>query len=93
MLSEGEIIKIKGKWFKVEGCRLNRAYPVACGSKLFYQLRDLSCSFIEENPNNKKVHGHQQTKNDLINLLDQSYYNACCESACTVYEFIQSCPV
>ncbi|CAF3102662.1 unnamed protein product [Rotaria sp. Silwood2] len=47
MLSEGEIIKIKGKWFKVEGCRLNRAYPVACGSKLFYQLRDLSCSFIE----------------------------------------------
>ncbi|CAF0946794.1 unnamed protein product [Rotaria sordida] len=92
ILNEGEIIKIKNKWFKVEGCQLNRAYPVACGSKLFYQLRDLSCSFIEQN-HNKKIDTHRQIHNDLIEYLDRTYYNDCCESACTVSEFIQSCPI
>ncbi|CAF1110738.1 unnamed protein product [Rotaria sp. Silwood1] len=92
MLNEGEIIKIKNKWFKVEECQLNRAYPVECGSKLFYQLRDLSCSFIEEHNHDKKNLHQQQTTNHLMELLDRSYYNACCRTACTIYEFIQSCP-
>jgi hypothetical protein len=91
MLTEGELIKIKNKWFKVEECRLNRAYPVSCGSKLYYQLRDLACSFIEESYDNK-VRVRRQT-DALINLLDKSYYNDCCESACTISDFLQYCPM
>ncbi|CAF1431953.1 unnamed protein product [Rotaria magnacalcarata] len=90
-LSEGEIIKIKNKWFKVEECRLNRAYPVSCRSKLFYRLRDLACS-LAEHAHNNNMHEKRQTKEDPMEILDQSYYNFCCESACTVSEFLQSCP-
>jgi len=91
LLSEGEVIKIKQKWFKVEECRLNRAYRVPCGSKLFYRLRDLACSFVE-GTNDKTIHVRRQTKNELIHFLDKSDYNICCENACTIAEFIQYCP-
>ncbi len=91
ILTEGEIIKIKNKWFKVEECRLNRAYPVSCGSKLYYQLRDLACSFVEETFD-KKIRVRRQTKDALIHYLDKSYNNICCESACTISEFVQYCP-
>lgn len=91
ILSEGEITKIKNKWFKVEECRLNRAYPVPCGSKLYYQLRDLACSIYEQN-HDKNVKIREEAKDELTHALGRSYSDICCESACTVSEFIQACP-
>ena len=89
-LTEGEIIKIKNKWFKVEDCRLNRAYRAPCASKLYYQLRDFACSFVDQHSDGK-VRTRRQTKDELIKFLDKSYYSVCCESACTISEFIQHC--
>jgi hypothetical protein len=82
---------MKNKWYKVEECRLNRAYPVPCNSKLFYQLRDLTCSIAHEN-NNPKIHLRRQTNDLLIDLFGKSSQSACCESACTITEFLQYCP-
>lgn len=90
-LSEGEIAKIKEKWFKVEDCRLNRAYVASCGSKLFRQMRDVVCSYVEQHYG-KKVLKRREATEDLINLLDASYYNVCCKSACTVSDLVQYCP-
>jgi hypothetical protein len=90
-LSEGEIVKIKNKWFKVEDCRLNRAYLVACGSKFFFQVRDLVCSYVEQHYGRKIT--RRQTQDDLINVIDTSFYGVCCQSACTIAELVQYCPV
>ncbi|CAF0782261.1 unnamed protein product [Adineta steineri] len=90
-LTEGEIIKIKNKWFKVEECRLNRAYIASCGSKLFIQMRDLVCSYADQHYE-KKVLKRRQIEDDLINVLDRSYFGLCCKNACTVSELIQYCP-
>jgi len=89
-ISEGEIIKIKDKWFKVEDCRLNRAYIASCGSKLFRQMRDVVCSYVEQY-HGEKILKRRQTADDLINVLDTSYYGICCKSACTIHELIQYC--
>ncbi|CAF1021625.1 unnamed protein product [Adineta steineri] len=87
-LVEGEIIKIKNKWFKVEECRLNRAYRASCGSRLFYQLRDLACAFVEQNQDNQI-----NTRREVTNMfIDESSYDVCCESACTISELLQYCP-
>jgi hypothetical protein len=91
ILSEGEIVEIKNKWFKVEDCRLNRAYLVSCGSKLFHQMRELVCSYVEQHYG-KKVIKRRQTEDNLIDVIDTSFYGVCCRSACTVTEFVQYCP-
>ncbi|UJR33805.1 hypothetical protein I4U23_021229 [Adineta vaga] len=91
MLTEGEIIKIKNKWFKVEDCRLNRAYVAPCGSKLFSQMRDLVCSYVANN-SKKPSRQRRQSNDDLINLMDRTYYGLCCQSACTISELLQYCP-
>ena len=91
MLNEGELIKLKSKWYKAEKCRLNRAYPVACGSKFYYQLRELACSFLDSTMDSP-MHVQRQTKESEMNLLDSSNQHACCESACTMVEFFQYCP-
>lgn len=90
-LSEGEIIKIKDKWFKVGDCRLNRAYIAPCGSKLFRQMRDVVCSYVEQHYGKKDIERREATE-DLIKILDTSYYNVCCKSACTVSDLVQYCP-
>jgi hypothetical protein len=90
-MTEGEIIQIKDKWFKVEDCRLNRAYIVSCGSRLFHQMHDFVCSFIQQHYK-KKILKRRQTDDELINLIDKSYYDVCCESACTISELIHYCP-
>ncbi|CAF0734635.1 unnamed protein product [Rotaria sp. Silwood1] len=91
-ITEGEIVKIKNKWFKVEDCRLNRAYIVTCGSQLFLRLHNLVCSYVEQHYD-KKLLKKRQTEDDLINIIDRSYYSECCKSACTVSELIQYCPL
>ena len=83
-------MKIKSKWYKVENCRLDRAYLVPCGSKLFYQLRDLACA-VADQTTDSKLRMRRQTKDALMDLLNQSYHHACCESACTISNFIQTC--
>jgi len=90
-ITEGEIVEIQGKWFKLENCRLNRAYVASCGSKLFRQMRDFVCSYVEQS-SAKKMLKRRQTDDELINLMDRSYYGLCCKSACTISEFIQYCP-
>jgi hypothetical protein len=90
-ISEGEIVKIKEKWFKVEDCRLNRAYMALCGSRLFHQMRDLVCSYVDQHYG-KKILKRRQTTDELISILDTSYYGICCKSACTISELIQYCP-
>ncbi len=90
-ITEGEIVQIKGKWFKVEDCRLNRAYVVTCGSRLLRQMRDVVCSYVEQHYG-KKILKRRQTTDDLINIIDKSYYGVCCKSACTIAELAQHCP-
>jgi hypothetical protein len=90
-LTEGEIIQIKGKWYKVEDCRLNRAYVASCGSKLFRQMRNVVCSYVEQHHYGKKISKRRQTTDDLINVIDRSYYGLCCKSACTVSELARYC--
>jgi hypothetical protein len=90
-LTEGEIIQIKGKWYKIEDCRLNRAYIAACGSKLFRKMRDVVCSYVEHHHYGKKTIKRRQITDDLINVIDRSYYGNCCKSACTITELAQYC--
>ncbi|UJR13497.1 hypothetical protein I4U23_000511 [Adineta vaga] len=89
-LTEGEVIKLKNKFFKVEECRLNRAYRAPCGSRLFNQLRNLVCSTAEQN-HQQHIQRRQQTNNEPNYFLNRSGYNYCCESACTIAEFVQYC--
>lgn len=90
-LTEGEIIPIKRKWYKVEDCRLNRAYMAACGSHLFYQMLDVVCSYVDDHPHAKRSLQRRQTNDDLISVLDQSFYGVCCQSACTIPELARHC--
>ena len=90
MLTEGEIVKIKDKWYKVEDCRLNRAYMMPCGSKLFRQMRELVCSLIAQHEE-KKIVKRQLNEEELINTIDRSYYGVCCRNACTIAELAQHC--
>lgn len=90
MLTEGEIVKVKDKWYKVEDCQLNRAYMMPCGSKLFRQMRELVCSLITQHEK-KKIVKRQLTEEELINTIDRSYYGVCCRSACTIAELVQHC--
>ena len=89
-LTEGEIVQIKMKWFKVEDCRLNRAYVASCGSKLFRQMRDVVWSYVAKHPGQRLL-TRRQTADDLIDLIDRSYYGLCCKSACTIAELAQQC--
>ncbi|CAF0746883.1 unnamed protein product [Adineta ricciae] len=90
MLTEGEIIQLKNKWFKVEDCQLNRAYVAECGSKLFHKMRELVCSYATEH-STKKVLKRRQINAELIKSLDQIYYGLCCKTACTVSELLKYC--
>ena len=90
--NEGELVKIQMKWYKVENCRLNRAYFAPCASKLFYQIRDFACSTAEQSSSNKKL-VQRETTNYLMKFLQNQLPGyKCCESACTISELIRSCP-
>lgn len=89
-LTEGEIVRIKDKWFKVENCRLNRAYMASCGSKLWYQILDFIC-VITGQQEQRKIYKRDLSDDDLINAIDRSYFDVCCRNACTVAELLQHC--
>jgi hypothetical protein len=90
MITEGEIVKIKEKWFKVEDCRLNRAYMMSCRSKLYRQMRELVCSLIGQNEM-RRIVKRQLIDDELTDTIDNAYYAVCCRSACTISELVQSC--
>lgn len=92
ILAEGELVKSKNKWYKVENCQLQRAYPIACGSELLYQIRDLACSLLESNKSFKLLLRRQTTRDETSSQADGLLNNACCASACTLAELVQSCP-
>lgn len=92
LLAEGELVKVKSKWYKVENCQLNRAYPIACGSELLYQIRDLACSLVESKSSFKLLLRRQIQRDETSSQADGLLNNACCASACTLAELVQSCP-
>lgn len=92
-LIEGELVRIKNKWFKVEDCRLNRAYMVSCSSPLLSQMLNIVCSYVEPSYESKTSKQQQQVPYGLLSIRHKPYYNQCCESACTVNELIQYCPL
>ncbi|CAF0875774.1 unnamed protein product [Adineta ricciae] len=85
-LVEGQVVKLKSKFFKVEECRLNRAYRAPCGSRLFFQLQNLVCATAKQT-----LHQRQVTNYEPINFLQSSGSSECCETACTIAEFFQYC--
>ncbi|CAF0998627.1 unnamed protein product [Adineta ricciae] len=85
-LVEGQVVKLKTKFFKVEECRLNRAYRAPCGSRLFFQLQNLVCATAKQT-----LHRRQVTSYEPIDFLQRSGSSECCESACTIAEFFQHC--
>ena len=85
-LVEGQVVKLKSKFFKVEECRLNRAYRAPCGSRLFFQLQNLVCVTAKQT-----LHPRQVTSYEPINFLQRSGSSECCESACTIAELFQYC--
>lgn len=91
-LTEGEIVVLKDKWFKVENCRLNRAYMAPCGSRLFHQMVDFVCAFTGQH-SEQKIYKRDLSHEDLISIIDKTYFDLCCRSACTVAELLQYCPV
>ena len=93
-LDESQLIQVKNRWFKVEDCRLNRAYAVTCGSKLFDRLRFIACSIMDQIVDAPTI-GRRWRRNTQIDAarLEPSKENLCCEKACTMADLVQYCPV
>ena len=90
IIAEGEIVKIKGKWFKVEHCRLNRAYMMPCHSRLFQQTIQIVCTIVG-NVSKHKITKRQTLNDELTYGVDEFLYDDCCRSACTISELFQYC--
>jgi hypothetical protein len=84
-LKEGDGIMIDTKLYKVEGCRLQRAYHV-CSTDLWFVV-NFVCEAIElYKP--KKSSLHRLRRFSQEKLLSE----ACCQSTCTVHEMTRYCP-
>lgn len=82
-LKEGEEITIDHRLYRVEECRLQRAYQT-CGTHLWFVL-NIVCQAIEQ----------QKTKvnNRFRRFVRQKLLSeACCENPCTVAEMSRYCP-
>ncbi|CAF2639057.1 unnamed protein product [Rotaria sp. Silwood2] len=85
LLKEGEKIIIRGKFYKVEDCHLQRAYQV-CGPDLWYII-NIVCEAIDLNKEKAK------RDNRIRKFVQQKLLTeACCESSCTVVEMSRYCP-
>jgi len=85
LLKEDDTIIIQTKIYKVENCRLQRAYHT-CGTDLWFMI-NIVCGAIEsdkeENIFNLRL--RRFTRQKLL-------VEACCLSACTVREMTRYCP-
>jgi len=84
ILSESETIKIGKKIYKVENCRLERAYQT-CRQTLWHMLY-VVCSAIDDRK--KTLFSQRQRRFVVEKLLTE----ACCQQACTVSEMTGFCP-
>ena len=85
LLNEGESIEMKGKFYKVENCILNRAYQ-ACGSHLL-QMISIACEILD-----RKKQRTFRTKHFRRFLQRKLLTEACCHTLCTVDEMTRYCP-
>jgi hypothetical protein len=85
VLKEGDGIIITTKLYKIENCKLQRAYHV-CGARLWFVI-NIVCEAIElkkrENKRYNRFRRFVQQK-----LLTE----ACCQSICTINEMTRYCP-
>jgi len=83
-LNEGDIIDIKGKFYKVEDCELHRAYH-ACGTHIIFII-NIVCQAIEQ-------HKLTPAKKRFTRFVQQKLLTeACCQNLCTVSEMTRYCP-
>ncbi len=85
VFKEGDDVTINRKLFKVEDCRLQRAYQ-ACGTHLWFML-NIVCEAVQA----------QKSKNDPASRFrrfaqEELYSEACCLKICTVTEMTRYCP-
>ena len=85
LLKEGEIISIKLKLYKVEDCKLQRAYHV-CGPHLWFMI-DIVCEAIELDDGAKRFKKNVRRFTQQKLLID-----TCCLSVCTISEMALYCP-
>ena len=83
LLKEAETLKINEKLFKVEKCRLERAYQTC--SKQLWLMISVVCSAIDEQRKKTLPQRHRRFKGE--ELLTE----ACCDRACTVAEMTGFC--
>ncbi len=85
LLKEGREVSINGKLYKVEDCKLQRAFH-GCGTHLWFML-SIVCDGIklqkEKDKYRNRIRRFTQEK-----LLSE----ACCEHSCTVTEISRYCP-
>ena len=85
ILKEEETILIHTKLYKVENCRLQRAYH-SCGTDLWFMI-NIVCGAIESDKedNVSNLRARRFTRQKLL-------VEACCLNACTVREMTRYCP-
>lgn len=85
-LVNGESVELKGKIYKMEECRLERAYH-ACGRHLF-KILHIVCDALRHERQMKNSHRIQKRFSRRKLLTD-----ACCLALCTVHEMTRYCPL
>jgi hypothetical protein len=83
-LHEGDTMDVKGKYYKVEDCQLQRAYH-ACGTHIIVML-NIVCEAVERH---KKIPSNERFSRFIRQKL---LTEACCQSLCTVSEMTRYCP-
>ncbi|CAF0939974.1 unnamed protein product [Rotaria sordida] len=83
-LHEGQTIEQSGKFFKVEGCELHRAYH-ACGTQVLFIINIVCQALDQQRINPMKQRFSRFVKQKLLT-------EACCQSVCTVSEMTRYCP-
>lgn len=83
-LTEGDVIDVQRKLYKVEDCELHRAFH-ACGTDILYII-NIVCQAVEQ-------HKITSSKQRYTRFVKQKLLTeACCQSFCTVSEMTRYCP-
>ena len=77
-------MEVKGKIFKVEQCKLHRAFN-ACGKNLLGMINLVCSSFQRNEQKRKEVRTRRSVRPKVLT-------DACCESLCTISEMTRYCP-
>jgi len=85
LLKEGDGITIAKKLYKVENCKLQRAYH-ACGARLWFVI-NFVCEAIELQKRESKPYDRFRRF-----VQEKLLTEACCQSICTINEMTRYCP-